>query len=71
MTLKRVYGPCTILELSWDVVYGPNFVVHLVHEVKPMMGAGVGVGGQKPQLLALRTLLSFERQIPATSCLMA
>ena len=31
MTLKRVCGPYNILKLRQDMVYGPSYVVHLVH----------------------------------------
>ena len=30
MTLKWVYGPHAIYGLQKDMVYGPNFVVHLI-----------------------------------------
>ena len=33
MTLKRVYGPHIAVELQWDMVYGQNFMVHLVLKV--------------------------------------
>ena len=33
MTLKTAYGPKTILKLQQDMVYGLNFVVHVVLKV--------------------------------------
>ena len=33
MTLKRVYGPYTMLEVESELIYGPSFMVHPVLKI--------------------------------------